>query len=263
MQLISECFEEHHKRWNRISHLCGFQVFSPSRKSPPDQPVLSSHLRYSQRSFLHEHRLSEMVPPSSSSSSLYNHQNPLTRDTLTQLLPRGQAFSMPPQNHRFPLKSHSFPASFQAPDLKDAPVVDRVLTDSIESGSSSSSSLSGMVMTSKLPRQHSEGEDLSQRARNTAVGPGEIEGRKGRGGSVDFGRSVFPSDQEDKLVMVVEEKLHVLETGSVRVSLEEDTDKLLSARSRSSPAPTRGQNSSPKSQAVRNRGKKVVTTTTI
>ena len=257
MQLISECFEEHHKRWNKISHLCGFQVFSPSEKAPPDRPALSSHLRYSQRSFLHEHRLSEMVhpfPSSSSSSSLYT-ENPLARDALTQLFPRGQSFPRP--HHRFPLKSHSSSASFQVPDLKDPPVVDRVLTDSIESGSSSNSSLSGIVITSKLPRQHSEGEELSQRAQSTAV-----EGR-GRGGSVDFGRSVFPSDQEDKLVMVVEEKLRV-ETGSVRVSLEEDKDGLLSARSRSSPAPAGShQNSSLKGQTVRSRRKKLVTTTTI
>lgn len=259
MHLISECFEEYHKRWNKISHLCGFQVFSPSEKSPPDRPVLSSHLRYSQRSFLHEQRLSEMVHPSSS-SSLYNPKNPLTRDTLTQLFPRGQSFHMPP-HHRFPLKSHFSSASFQLPDLKDTPAVDRVLTDSIESASSSNSSLSGIVTTSKLPRHNSEGEELSQRARGTT---GEVERRRGRGGSVDFGRSMFPSDQEDKLVMVVEEKLRVLETGSVSVTLEEEKDRLLSqARSHSSPAQAGGQSSSPRSQGVRSRGKKLVTTTTI
>lgn len=51
MQAISECFDEYHKRWRRVEHICGFQVCS-SPSSPTHNHALSSAHKYEPSSYI-------------------------------------------------------------------------------------------------------------------------------------------------------------------------------------------------------------------
>lgn len=185
MQLISEYFEEHHKRWNRIGHVCGFNISSPSSKSPASQSprgptsiVGHEDFRYPSRSFFQQHHRF-----SSSSSSFQLPDLPATsRDR-----PRGQSLPRSTLPQSVFRKRHSMPV---VPIFKDPPS----MTNSIESTSSSSSSvsqLSSLIATkaanyrsmSLSGRATGEEEELPQRAYTDGV----LSERGNRNGGVAVG----------------------------------------------------------------------------
>lgn len=190
MQSISECFEEHHKRWNKVGQLCGISMCSPVSKSPPgsrdiDPKILHQHMTahmggYTQHSSFRS--MSELVHP-----SLYQHHhfssqtqmNPLTRRTHT--LPRGKSLTLlqsVPSGTPLSEKKKNLQAIPQVEDV----CIDRVMTDSIGSTSSSCASVSGMAAgVSRQARVGEDGDqtDWLQRSLGSAEG-----GRGSREGSV-------------------------------------------------------------------------------
>ena len=272
MQSISECFEEHHKRWSKISQLCGLSL-SPLSKSPPNSSELSlhdvthTHIRYHQQqqrtSFVHHHSMSELVHPSLYQRRHHHHHhhhhphhppapqthpNPPTRNlsmqgALSHVLPaQGKSSTLPgtgvPPRHPFlEKKRHTLTI-----------IPDSVLTDSLGSTSSSCSTTSQPTSAPPTgPGPSSRGEGLEEGARERIPKPPDVKSGRGsssREGSVDvLGRGVTPEG-------VLEQKKATQPPGTDAL----DGGRGLSVKARSSPRAPR---------PVRNRGKPTTLTSDV
>lgn len=214
MQLISEYYEEHNKRWSRIAHVCGFQLSSPGYKSPKSQSPRESipfvnhqdmlRFRYANRSVFQYKP--ELFHSSSSSPHFPLQPNPLT----TSLKLHGESLTLlqgtTPNPTFHDLKRHSMTVVPVCRDLTG----DRSVTDSIESTSSSSSSvsqLSGLVVTNTRSslggRTNGEVEEVLRRtytdggASERGSREGSVDTTRGRAG----GRSQSGDSLEKKLVI--------------------------------------------------------------
>ena len=190
MQQVSECFEEHHKRWHRISQLCGFHITSPGFKSPtshsPKQETLGSHgvMRFTNRSLILQHnppQLSEVIHSLHQQSSQPNLLP--GRDRVLQ----GQAFGLP-QSTKFK-KRHSIPV---IPEDSTS-----INNNSIESTSSSASSSSAPQIPTRGGGGGGgggggEGEELILQSMHSDV----VRARNFRGSSVDTWKAAMQSGEK-------------------------------------------------------------------
>lgn len=207
MQLISACFEEHHKRWNKIGHICGFHVSSPVVKSPnssqsprsSESTVVTqkaiSYLRYNRRtsSFSSQTGQSEFVyptvqpypNPSTRFSHLTRTQSGLSRISSNLSQTESSRHSIPP----------SIPSFSALPDLS----TETGTTDSIDSASSSSSSI--FASWSKRADGYSVQTELLQDATMDGGGSekGSREGSVEAAGRPASGKLQARESQEKKL----------------------------------------------------------------
>ena len=190
MQAISECFEEHHKRWSKVGQLCGITMTSPVSKSPPgtrpageaspEVPPLqdvASNLRFSQHSsFVHNRSMSELVH-----SPLYQHSHFSSQSQINPVMRKYHSLPVSKGSSRlqFPRleKRMTLPTIPQVEDMR----TDRALTDSMGSASSSGSPAPNLPATMARPnlsRGMEDLEDTLQRSLGSSLERGSREGSR-------------------------------------------------------------------------------------
>ncbi len=264
MQAISEFFEEHHKRWNKIGNVCGFHPGTPVMKSPSSQSpmgggkstvvtqqVINSYLRFNRRSsstFSSHSGQSEFVYPSAQP-----YPNPMTRFSH---MPRVQSGSLPrppsnlmqtPETNR-----HTVPPSIPSLPTFSDPSAELGTTDSLDSASSSSSSVT-QLYTAGSKRADEQTESLQ-----SSLNAGEGSEKGSREGSADIvGRpasgKVQPRESQERKFAVLGVPMDSLDGGGGR---GEQCEKV-KASPKVSPRASPGATPSPRAAAVvRNRPKR-------
>ena len=211
MQVISEYFEEHHKRWNKIGHVCGFHVSSPVVKSPSSQSLKSTVITQQAISYLRFNRRRSSSSSFSSSQlgqaefvypSSQPYPNPTTRYSHMPRLHSGSSIPRPPSNLT---QTDSNRPTAMAPSIPTYSDLSGEIgtADSLDSASSSSSSVTHYASWSKRI--------VDVCAEQTGSLKGEWNGGSGsekgsREGSVDIvrpgsGKAQSRESQERKLVV--------------------------------------------------------------
>jgi hypothetical protein len=174
MQLISEFYEEHQKRWNKIGHVCGFQISSPGAKSPV---VTTEHIsledvsrfRFARKSFFEHddgHRRSDVVH----TSSVHQTSEPNSFNGELRQRIQGNSYVFQDQKRQ----SDSV-----------IPISTYDVSDSIDSSSSSGSSVSQRCGWSKYRSSSQDDGDSTLRANTDSSGMSD---RGRQNGGTEVGR---------------------------------------------------------------------------
>lgn len=262
MQLISKCFEDHHKRWNKIGHICGFHVSSPTslnshgsvhtQKSPPisQHSSVSSYSQLRSSPLHHSQRPLDFRYPPAEGLYYRNHRHysvPAALATVMSSSSLGKISHPPPPSLQTPETiGNKLTDSEKHSSGKDSATINRTATASDSALSSSTSTTCSYRSQQVVPRSDAASfkglnEDDDEGSNVTTSLPASLSLSEGRGGRI---KSDSCDDQEKK------KKKSILWGKNSPVSSSLDSMEEGSE-------PSEKKQSSPRSLLIRNRRKKI------